>query len=632
VLLAGANNSGKTALLSALDLVVRGAVPTMPRHAAALDPARVRARFVLSEEEQYQLLSSSDLSAKDQPEEAFRWVEWHFVEAPENALQALELHVSWPERGTVLAAQVVFVPPSRHRLVINRGLLQILGGVSSSGDSGPDPLGDVQTVSEGSGVPELVGSLAGFAPPLEPIVQMLTTWRQRYYHFSALRQGTTETYSLRSDENLTPTGENLPAVLLDLQHNRFESWERVRSIIERIVPDVGLLETPTQGQQMSVAFADPHVSGYRPNIKNLGTGVEQLFMTIVVGVTQPAASIVVIEEPETNLHPGAQRALLTQLREWASDRLFILSTHSPVFLDRAPLASTVFLVERARGVSTVRPLTNKPSEALTALGVRLSDVLSADRLLIVEGDPDREILTAWFPALMADPRMEVVLGHGGDLARFADVFSSWLHEVDRLDGRRVLYLRDRDEVASAILSRLEAASEVHVLRRRELENYLLEPEAITEALLQREVVGPGGADPIAVGKLLREGADQLRMAVVLKRVAGEFVSRRLVDRQLVANLIEQGPTLDRFQQAVARRLPSGGLLDEIATRWTAIESELEAVWSERWRELAPGSDVLTYVWQSYGRAYNKLHDGLAIAQTMQPPEELADVLGGFLTA
>ena len=68
--MAGANNSGKTALLSALDLIVRGAVPPLPRHAAALEPARIRARFVLSEEEQFQLLSGSDLSAKDLPEEA----------------------------------------------------------------------------------------------------------------------------------------------------------------------------------------------------------------------------------------------------------------------------------------------------------------------------------------------------------------------------------------------------------------------------------------------------------------------------------------------------------------------------------------------------------------------------------
>ena len=288
-----------------------------------------------------------------------------------------------------------------------RWLLKVLSGQEVALAGG---LIDREYVTEGSGILGLVENLASFMPPMAPVAGFLTAWRQHYYHFSALRQGTLPSYQLRSDEILTPTGENLPAVLIDLQHNRFETWERVRQLIEQIVPDVGRLETPTQAAETSVAFADPHVPGYRPNIKNLGTGVEQLLMTIIVGVTQPATSIVVIEEPETNLHPGAQRALLTKLREWASDRLLVLSTHSPVLLDRAPVASSVYLVERAQGTSTVRPLKNEPSDALTALGVRLSDVLSADRLLIVEGEPDREILTGWFPTLMADPRMEVVLG------------------------------------------------------------------------------------------------------------------------------------------------------------------------------------------------------------------------------
>jgi len=228
--------------------------------------------------------------------------------------------------------------------------------------------------------------------------------------------------------------------------------------------------------------------------------------------------------------------------------------------------------------------------------------------------------------------MEVVLGHGGDLARFADRFASWLQEIDRLDGRRMLYLRDRDETPSTVLSKLEAASTVHVLRRRELENYLLEPDAITRALVKRRVIDASGADPMAVGELLREGADQLRMVVVLKRVAGEFVSRRLVDRQLVAEVIRQGASLEQFQEAIAARLPSADLLGEIAAQWTAVESELEAVWDEHWQELAPGSDILTYVWKSYGRAYSKAHDGLAIAQSMEPPGELAEVFRDFLVA
>lgn len=79
MLLAGANNSGKTALLSGLDLVVRGAVPPIPRHAAALEPARIRARFALSEEERYQLLQNNDVFATRFPQ-VLRWVELHFVQ------------------------------------------------------------------------------------------------------------------------------------------------------------------------------------------------------------------------------------------------------------------------------------------------------------------------------------------------------------------------------------------------------------------------------------------------------------------------------------------------------------------------------------------------------------------------
>lgn len=157
----------------------------------------------------------------------------------------------------------------------------------------------------------------------------------------------------------------------------------------------------------------------------------------------------------------------------------------------------------------------------------------------------------------------------------------------------MLFLRDRDEVPTGILSKLEAAPAVYVLQRRELENYLLQPEAIVAALVARKVVGRGDTDSTAVRRLLREGADNLKPAVVLKRVAGEFVSRRLVDRQLVADIIEQGPTLDRLQQAVAARVPSG-LLEEMATRWRSIEGELEAVWEEHWQELAPGYEILTY--------------------------------------
>jgi AAA domain, putative AbiEii toxin, Type IV TA system len=631
VLLAGANNTGKSALLSALDLVIRGGTPTMARHAASLEPAQVRARFVLSEDERARLLTEvSDQTITES--EAFSWFELVYVEAPDRALHASELYTAWPGRPPLLLARLDVDVSGNAQLQVIEAVNAILNGQPLRdlvGGRDDDPLARLD-LRVGGSLPDLPDPLPPYMPRLSPFIELLAAWRGRYYHFGALRQGTSWTHPLRSTPTLDPTGSNLPAVLVDLQHNRPAAWARVQQLVEQIVPDVGLLETRTDNDQVEVVFADPTVPGYRPNLKNLGTGVEQLLMTIVVGVTQPAPSIVVIEEPETNLHHGAQRALLAQLREWSSDRLFVLSTHSPVFLDRASTTSTVLLVERTQGASTVRQLTRGPSEALTALGVQLSEALSADRLLLVEGEPDREILTVWFPELLSDPRMEVVIGHGGDKARFAGTLEQWLQALDRQDARRVLFLRDRDELASAVLDRLDADPAVHVLRRRELENYLLDADAVAAALLDRRVLNTAPADPQVVAQVLREGADRLKPVVVLKRIAAEVASRRLVDRKLVADLVQQGPTLEQFRETIRRRLPSEYALDEITQQWLTTEKDLEAAWEERWQDFAPGSDVLTHLWRAYGRAYDKLSDGLAIARHTHPPTELVEVIRRFL--
>ncbi len=81
-----------------------------------------------------------------------------------------------------------------------------------------------------------------------------------------------------------------------------------------IVPHIGQLEVRTGGNQMQAVFAAGDVE---LNLKDLGTGVEQLLMTLVVGLTEAPPLTLVIEEPETNLHHAAQRALLGLLKDWS---------------------------------------------------------------------------------------------------------------------------------------------------------------------------------------------------------------------------------------------------------------------------------------------------------------------------
>jgi predicted ATPase len=622
ILVAGANNSGKSALLSALDVVAGSKQPAAVQHAAASEPARVLARFALSEEERGQLLASVHDGAVRESD-ALTWLEWQFIQVGD-ALVPLELHTSWPGKSDIPLARIDL----DGQLWVSNAVLALQG----MSDQGPE-----LTARGAVGIQAIEAALVGRVPELTPVERFLADWRLRYYHFEPLRPGmSSRTQGLSTPTRLVPTGENLPGVLLHLQTNRFAVWERIRELIAQIVPDVGRLDTPTnEGNQIEVTFADSHLPlhgdepAYRHNIKELGTGVEQLLMTIVVGVTQPAPSVVVIEEPETNLHAGAQRALLALLRQWATNRLFVAATHSSVFLDRTPGDTALYLVRRAKGASSVEPIEDNPVEALSELGIRFSDLLGAERLLLVEGPSDRKVLAQWFPNRMLDPRVAVVEAQGGDDARLVDRFDAWLKALDQL-GRPVLFLRDRDELPQRLLGRLEASSLVHVLRRRELENYLLDPAAIAKVFLEREP--PVVVQQDRVLAALREAAEELKPIVVMKRVAWELEPILPVDHTLRDQLAHQRATLEQFQAAVLERLPSPDeYRRKIVDLWANAEAAVNDVWEERSLELAPGEDVLKRAWVALGTAYDKQVDGPAIAAAMsEPPQELKQLVEDFL--
>jgi hypothetical protein len=323
-----------------------------------------------------------------------------------------------------------------------------------------------------------------------------------------------------------------------------ELFERVGTLIAQVVPGIGRLRVPTGGNQMRVVFG----TGVDAlNLKDLGTGVEQLLMAIVVGLTEEPPFTLLIEEPETNLNPAAQRALLGLLQGWAADRLIIAATHSPVMLDWSPAGDRLWLVTREQGASHVERVNADPLPLLDALGVRLSDVLSADRVLVVEGASDQDVLQVWFPQVLRNPRVAVLQGHGGQNARHAGQLAEWLADTDRVGLRQVLYLRDRDELAPEVLERLSQSRSVHVLRRREIENYLLNPDAIAAVIRPLVPKNETAPDSAAIAEALNSAADNLRRKIVINRTAQRMTPpRQLMDTTLRKRLAEDGVDLSEF--------------------------------------------------------------------------------------
>lgn len=97
--------------------------------------------------------------------------------------------------------------------------------------------------------------------------------------------------------------------------------------------------------------------------------------------------ILAIEEPESHLHPSAIHQLKTVLTEIANKNQVIMTTHCPLFVNRASIRSNILVHKSkatpAKNVKQIRDM----------LGVRAADNLQhAELVLLVEGEEDRRAL------------------------------------------------------------------------------------------------------------------------------------------------------------------------------------------------------------------------------------------------
>ena len=616
VLIVGANNSGKSALLQALD-VLTGAIPAWPvaHSASPLTPAEIECQFEMPVEARSAIFERQPAVATARASKAFAEALWR-IRVLAGGSADLEIMVSGAD-GELQPYAMTRVSGGSH--TVNVGY----------------PVDILSKVAPSNRVSGSLGStrdLLGLTLPHDEwISPTIAAWVAKFYHFPALRVGTDRERPIGGSEALGADGANLAEALLLLKTNRATEFAAVADAVNRIVPDIGNLATPITASSVAVAFEDPD-TGVLRNVKDVGTGVQQALLIAYAGICAPPGSVVVVEEPETNLHPDAQRRLLRHIEEWSKDRLFVIASHSPVFLDAAGVQD-VFLVSRTGGDSSIRSVTDDLGVALEALGVRMSDVLSADAALVFEDRSSQLIFEAWFGDEL--PRGTVLTrATGGDAAWHFELFEGYLAAIDTLH-RKLLFVRDRDELTARNLERLAEKTSVYVLKKREIENYLLDPPAIIAVLTARLAsVGRGlTLTPAEIEQRLRRHADDLRKEVVAKRIVAE-VSAPVMTRDernawLPERDVEGLATIlrDRANQVLQQA-------DELSMTWIEVDLEVAHSWESEWTNAAPGADVLARLWQEpdIGLRYDKDRDGPMIAAAMaQPPQELRNVLNHFVT-
>ena len=304
-------------------------------------------------------------------------------------------------------------------------------------------------------------------------------------------------------------------------------------------------------------------------------------------------SLLVVDEPETYLHPDVQRQLLVILRGLGPS--VIMATHSTEIMSEADASEIVLVDKLSRSAERLKDVTGIQM-ALDSVGsvqnVTLTRLAKHRRVVFVEGN-DYSILLRFasllgFNELAAATEM-APLSCGG--------FSGWTRVRDlawgihETLGTKLLIglVLDRDyypdQEIERVRSELHRLGFVHVHERKEIENYLLVPKVLERALKAAIRASNTGNSDTAISSLQIEELLEDITEKIKANIVGQYLARRIAVKP-------------RSQDPATANTEA---LREFENKWVNLGTRLT---------LVPGKEVLRAVRTDFQKRYGvTLTDG-----------------------
>lgn len=318
---------------------------------------------------------------------------------------------------------------------------------------------------------------------------------------------------MQAHDRLLPDASNLPYMLLRLNKD-YARMEQFQALVSEVLPAMKRVAVSTVGNDIEISI---HSHGsYREDLavplNESGTGLAQVLAILYVVVTYPTAQII-IDEPNSFLHPGATRRLLSVLRRFDQHQ-YLLTTHTADVI-AATQPEKLLLLRWDEQESQTVIVSNSGAtvdhlrSSLSEIGATLSDVFGFDLVVFVEGPTERECFPLFVPTenrsavnfvAMKEPSGLTSKKSGG----LFDIYSRGVAGSALLPPR-TKFSFDRDGRTSTEIADTVRTSKgtAFFLDRPMYESYLLHPAALS-SLLQRLDGASDTTAPEAVEKWLCE--------------------------------------------------------------------------------------------------------------------------------
>ncbi len=343
-------------------------------------------------------------------------------------------------------------------------------------------------------------------------VYLASEFAKRVYSFKAERFAL-GSYERGLREALLPDARNLANVLDHLQDNPSqirEYTEAVRQVLPQIKQIAVRPDKDPKIRKIVIWTDDAAVKrndlGF--SLEECGTGVGQVLAILYIAHNVDTPMTIIIDEPQSFLHPGAARKLIEILQNYSAHQ-YIIATHSPTIISAAG-ARSITMVTQENSESSLQILdvtkVEHQSLYLNSIGARLADVFGYDRILWVEGKTEEKC----FPVILERMTQQRVGGtaivgivntgdlKGRDKNRALEIYHR-LTFTTALIPPAIAFMFDSEGLTLTEMDDLKRASngKIHFLKRRMYENYLLDANAITAVLSGMEDIDHPSVDEVA---------------------------------------------------------------------------------------------------------------------------------------
>lgn len=195
----------------------------------------------------------------------------------------------------------------------------------------------------------------------------------------AMREPVVESEVARLDE----TGRNIALAVRSLQQEG--DGGLLEEQLAKIVPGLVGLGTEQVGRYVVLKFRQAQGGGVADfNATEMSDGALRALGILVATAQMRPYELLVVEEPEVSVHPGAARFLYEVLREAAEKGAVLITTHSPDLLDAAS-HEEIMVCEYSDGITRMGPLDPAQRQVVKDGLFSLAELMRSEPLRMKQG-------------------------------------------------------------------------------------------------------------------------------------------------------------------------------------------------------------------------------------------------------